>query len=72
MAYKKQFEPSHVLNALEGSPGMMLIKLQEAVGCSEMTLRRLLNPLIASGEVIKLNIGASDKKPVNLYKRKEG
>lgn len=65
--YLKQFNTDHVKTALAGSPGMMLAKLQEKIGCSEMTLRKLLTPLIDSGEVVKRNIGSSEKRPVNLY-----
>ena len=65
--YLKQFNQDHVKTALAGSPGMMLAKLQEKIGCSEMTLRHLLKPLIDSGEIVKQNIGSSEKKPINIY-----
>ncbi len=69
--YLKQFNEDHVRVALAGSPGMMLAKLQERIGCSEMTLRHLLKPLIEYGEVVKMNIGTSEKKPINIYLLKE-
>ena len=68
--YLKQFNQDHVKTALADSPGMMLAKLQEKIGCSEMTLRHLLTPLLESGEVVKRNIGSSEKKPINIYRIK--
>ena len=65
--YLKKFSADHVKDALKGSPGMMLAKLQEKTGCSEMTLRHLLKPMIDSGEIVKQNIGSSEKKPINVY-----
>ncbi len=65
--YLKQFNEDHVKSALSGSPGMMLAKLQEKIGCSEMTLRHLLKPMIKTGVVVKRNIGSSEKKPINIY-----
>jgi predicted ArsR family transcriptional regulator len=67
MRYQKIFNESDILLALEDSP-LMLRRLAQRVGCSEMTLRKLLKPLIESGEVELLNMGSSDKKPVNLYR----
>jgi hypothetical protein len=66
--FKKQYTAiklKTVLNKTHG--GLMLAIIQSEMGCSEMTVRALLKPLIESGEVIKLNIGRSEKKPVNLY-----
>jgi predicted ArsR family transcriptional regulator len=67
MRYQKIFNESDILLALEDSP-LMLRKIAQRVSCSEMTLRKLLKPLIESGEVEVINIGSSDKKPVNLYR----
>lgn len=67
MRYIKQFTAENVKTALIGTQGLMLAKLQEKIGCSEMTLRHLLKNMIASGEVVKTNIGASENKPVNIY-----
>ncbi len=65
--YQKQFNEDQIRIALADSNGLMLAKLQEKIGCSEMTLRNLLKPLINSGVVVKQNIGVSEKKPVNIY-----
>jgi len=65
--YQKKYNEDHVRAALDGSPGMMLARLQEKIGCSEMTVRHLLKPLMDSGDVVKQNIGCSEKRPVNVY-----
>jgi hypothetical protein len=64
----KQYTAIKLKTVLNKTPGgLMLAIIQSEMGCSEMTVRALLKPLIESGEVIKLNIGRSEKKPVNLY-----
>jgi hypothetical protein len=66
--FKKQYTAIKLKTVLNKTPvGLMLAIIQSEMGCSEMTVRALLKPLIESGEVIKLNIGRSEKKPVNLY-----
>jgi len=65
--YLKQYTENDVKKALRESNGLMLAKLQENIGCSEMTLRNLLKPMIKAGDVTKKNIGVSEKRPVNVY-----
>jgi hypothetical protein len=66
--FEKKFTEEDIKAVLNKTPGgLMLAILQSEVGCSEMTMRGLLKPMIESGEIIKLNIGRSKKKPVNLY-----
>ena len=65
----KQYTKDSIRDVLTKHPeGIMLGKLQSLVGCSEMTLRHLLDTMVESGEVVKTNIGQSTKKPVNLYR----
>jgi len=67
-SYEKRFKPDDVLTVLKDNPGgLMLSNIQKIMGCSEMTARNLLKPLIESRQVVKLNIGSSEKRPVNLY-----
>lgn len=66
--FEKKYTVEDIKKVLDKTPGgLMLAIIQSEMGCSEMTARALLKPLIESGEVIKLNIGRSEKKPVNLY-----
>ena len=66
--YEKQYTDNDIRAVLSKNPnGLMLGKIQSEIGCSEMTVRSLLRPMIESGQVIKTNIGQSEKKPVNLY-----
>lgn len=66
--FEKKFTEDDVKKILDKTPsGLMLALIQSEMGCSEMTIRTLLKPMLESGEVIKLNIGHSEKKPVNLY-----
>lgn len=66
--FEKKFTEEDIRTILNKNPGgLMLAIIQSEMGCSEMTVRTLLKPLIDSGEVIKSNIGRSEKKPVNLY-----
>lgn len=70
--YEKQYTAEDLKIILSNNPGgLMLAKIQDKMGCSEMTVRNLLKPLIESGEITKKNIGQSAKKPVNLYKLAE-
>lgn len=70
--YEKQYTADDIKAILVKNPGgLMLGSIQYMMGCSEMTVRNLLKPLIESGEVVKQNIGQSEKKPVNLYKLKD-
>lgn len=65
---KKQFTEEDIEMVLKENPGgLMLRSIELKVGCSEMTVRNLLKPLITAGHVEKRNIGASEKKPTNLY-----
>ncbi len=68
--YEKRFTEENIKAVIPEQPnGVMLRKIISDAGCSEMTARKLLDPLIRSGEVIKINIG-SDTKPYYLYMKK--
>jgi hypothetical protein len=66
--YQKQYTENDIKKALDKYPaGLMLSKLQSELGCSEMTVRNLLKPMIDSEKVIKTNISQSETKPYYLY-----
>lgn len=64
----KQFTAKDVERVLKENPrGLMLKGIEYRMGCSEMTARNLLKPLIELGQVEKRDIGASKKRATNLY-----
>ena len=64
----KQFTDKDIERVLKENPrGLMLKGIEYKMGCSEMTVRNLLKPLIESGLVEKRNIGVSKKRATNLY-----
>lgn len=68
MFSKKQFTEDDIKMVLKENPhGLMLKWIELNVGCSEMTARNLLEPLIKAGQVEKRDIGASKKRATNLY-----
>lgn len=68
MTLKKIFTVDDIERVLkEQTTGLMLKGIEFRVGCSEMTARNLLKPLIDAGLVEKRNIGASEKRATNLY-----
>lgn len=70
--YEKRYTADNIKEVLYKYPnGLMLKKLMSEIGCSEMTARNLLKPLIESGEIVKHNMGLSDTKPYYLYMLKK-
>jgi hypothetical protein len=67
-----RYTRSDILKAFTNYPeGLMLGRIQSDVGCSEMTARNLLKPMVDSGEVIRTNISQSETKPYYLYTLKK-
>lgn len=65
---KKQFTEEDIERVLKENPlGLMLKGIELKVGCSEMTARNLLKPLIEAEKVEKQNIGSSEKRGTFLY-----
>ena len=65
---KKQFTEEDIERVLKENPlGLMLKGIELKAGCSEMTARNLLNPLIEAEKVEKQNIGSSEKRGTFLY-----
>ncbi len=68
MLFKKTYTQEQVIDLLNTHPeGLMLEKIRQSLGCSEMTLRTLINPLVNNREVLKRNISATDSRPIYLY-----
>ena len=71
---KKQFTEENILNALQAStaPCMMLRSVSIAIGCKDQTAKKLLDVLVASGRVIRLNLGTEGKPTLVYYIKCEG
>jgi AraC-like DNA-binding protein len=68
MLFKSKYTQQQVIDLLNSHPeGLMLEKIRQSLGCSEMTLRTLINPLVNDREVLKRNISATDSRPIYLY-----